>query len=211
MSILQTRIQVRKDLDATWESLNPILDKGEPGYGTTKKLLKIGDGVTPWNDLVALGVSETTPTYASPPVVNLTSDDGKTISNDNSYIAYEYLKPWAAFNNGTIAGQTGTGFAVAAANANVWLVRDYTSIYTFRGLKLYRDTNNGTPLFAKATIYISETDGGFNTNGTLALSEVNLTSTSVNTLTFPNPVNGRYLKIKFVATAIQEVNYIEPF
>lgn len=34
-----------------WESLNPVLRKGEPGYNTTNSRLKIGDGITPWNDL----------------------------------------------------------------------------------------------------------------------------------------------------------------
>lgn len=30
---------------------NPVLDVGQFGYDTTNKIIKIGDGVTPWNDL----------------------------------------------------------------------------------------------------------------------------------------------------------------
>ena len=35
----------------TWESLNPILKYGEPGYEKDNGKLKIGDGITPWNNL----------------------------------------------------------------------------------------------------------------------------------------------------------------
>lgn len=35
----------------SWASKNPILGRGEPGYDTTNKRLKIGDGVATWNNL----------------------------------------------------------------------------------------------------------------------------------------------------------------
>lgn len=45
------RIQLRRGKKAFWESENPILHEGEPGYERDTRKLKIGDGVTPWNDL----------------------------------------------------------------------------------------------------------------------------------------------------------------
>ncbi len=44
----------RDDSRQRWETLNPILKKGEPSIvndDTEGKWLKIGDGVTPWSDL----------------------------------------------------------------------------------------------------------------------------------------------------------------
>lgn len=48
---MAVRIQLRRDTAANWSSTNPVLNNGEPGFDTTNKILKIGDGVTAWNDL----------------------------------------------------------------------------------------------------------------------------------------------------------------
>ena len=45
------RIQFRRGKKAFWESENPILRPGEPGFESDTRKLKIGDGETPWNDL----------------------------------------------------------------------------------------------------------------------------------------------------------------
>ena len=53
-SIAQTSyqtIQLRRDTTSAWSAANPILSSGEPGYNTTLKKLKIGDGVSHWADL----------------------------------------------------------------------------------------------------------------------------------------------------------------
>jgi hypothetical protein len=45
------RIQIRRDESAKWAVNNPILLEGEIGYETNTTYMKIGDGVTPWNNL----------------------------------------------------------------------------------------------------------------------------------------------------------------
>lgn len=50
------RIQFRRGTAAFWESENPILHPGEPGFEKNTKWYKIGDGVTPWNDLPYIGL-----------------------------------------------------------------------------------------------------------------------------------------------------------
>jgi hypothetical protein len=48
------RIFLRRDSAANWAVTSPnpiILSEGEPGFDTTNQILKIGDGVTAWNDL----------------------------------------------------------------------------------------------------------------------------------------------------------------
>jgi hypothetical protein len=44
-------IRLRRDTAANWAAANPILEDGEPGFDKTNRLLKIGDDVTPWNEL----------------------------------------------------------------------------------------------------------------------------------------------------------------
>ena len=49
--IIKTTFQLRRGYEAVWERNNPILASGEPGYVIDKNALKIGNGVTPWNEL----------------------------------------------------------------------------------------------------------------------------------------------------------------
>lgn len=45
-------IQFKRATSARWAELNPVLDVGEPGYDIDKGRMKIGDGNTPWKDLL---------------------------------------------------------------------------------------------------------------------------------------------------------------
>lgn len=45
------RFQVRRDTAANWASVNPVLLDGEPALETDSKKIKIGDGITAYNDL----------------------------------------------------------------------------------------------------------------------------------------------------------------
>jgi hypothetical protein len=45
------RILLRRDSSTNWETNNPVLLSGEPGYETDTGKLKIGDGVSTWSDL----------------------------------------------------------------------------------------------------------------------------------------------------------------
>lgn len=52
VSIKQNKkIQLRRASEQYWNSTNPILETGEPGYNTNEKSFKIGDGTTPWLEL----------------------------------------------------------------------------------------------------------------------------------------------------------------
>lgn len=46
-----TTFQFRRGLAENWKKNNPILAQGEPGFERDTYRLKIGDGVTAWNDL----------------------------------------------------------------------------------------------------------------------------------------------------------------
>ena len=51
---ISTTLQFKRGLASAWERLNPILSKGEPGWTLDTHVLKIGDGITPWNDLISI-------------------------------------------------------------------------------------------------------------------------------------------------------------
>ena len=50
-----TKIQVRRDSEANWNSTDPVLDRGELGYNFDIKGLKVGDGQTPYSGLPYIG------------------------------------------------------------------------------------------------------------------------------------------------------------
>lgn len=56
--IIKTTFQLRRGYEAVWERNNPILASGEPGFVIDRNKLKIGDGITPWNDLDYIGGQE---------------------------------------------------------------------------------------------------------------------------------------------------------
>ena len=65
-------IQLKRGKKETWEKLNPILAYGEPGFVKETGELKIGDGVTAWNNLQNIS-KESIPyingNNASPPLI----------------------------------------------------------------------------------------------------------------------------------------------
>ena len=52
---MPTTFLIRRGTSADWREVNPTLANGELGYDETEKKLKVGDGVTDWNDLAYQG------------------------------------------------------------------------------------------------------------------------------------------------------------
>ena len=50
-TVINTTFKLKRGTAARWAELNPILEQGEPGFVYDANRLKIGDGVTPWNNL----------------------------------------------------------------------------------------------------------------------------------------------------------------
>lgn len=51
MAVINTTFKLKRGTAARWAEVNPILAMGEPGFVYDEYRLKIGDGVTHWNDL----------------------------------------------------------------------------------------------------------------------------------------------------------------
>jgi hypothetical protein len=50
-TVVNTTFRLKRGTAARWAEVNPVLDQGEPGFVYDQNKLKIGDGVTAWNDL----------------------------------------------------------------------------------------------------------------------------------------------------------------
>jgi hypothetical protein len=48
-------LQFRRDTSANWSSVNPTLLSGEPAYEINTQIMRVGDGVTPYNNLPQFG------------------------------------------------------------------------------------------------------------------------------------------------------------
>lgn len=55
MANIKITFQLKRDTAANWSKNNPILSEGEPSFVIDENRLKIGDGVTAWNDLAYVG------------------------------------------------------------------------------------------------------------------------------------------------------------
>lgn len=55
MAKITTTFQVKRANKETWTRINPILAPGEPGCELDTHLLKMGDGVTDWQNLPYVG------------------------------------------------------------------------------------------------------------------------------------------------------------
>ncbi len=49
--VIKTTFKLRRGVSERWAEVNPILAAGEPGFVSDLNKLKIGNGITPWNDL----------------------------------------------------------------------------------------------------------------------------------------------------------------
>lgn len=74
--IYKATFQFRRGSAEVWEKNNPILKRGEPGFVIDENKLKIGDGVTPWNDLKYIGNSDN---------ANLSADGNSIILSDSIF------------------------------------------------------------------------------------------------------------------------------
>jgi hypothetical protein len=123
------RIFLRRDTAANWSVTSPnpiILAEGEPGFDTTNQILKIGDGVTAWNDLAQFegptgatgpagadgvdGVSINTYTKANLPL-NATAGTNALVTDGTiggtPTMSYFYNGVWyRTFDNSVITNQT---------------------------------------------------------------------------------------------------------
>ena len=100
-------IQLRRDTAANWASVNPVLASGQPGYDTTNKILKVGDGSTAWASLTGIGGGTGTVS-----TVSIATANGFAGS-----VADPTATPFITISTGVTGLLKGDGAAVSAAVA----------------------------------------------------------------------------------------------
>lgn len=100
-------IKLRRGTAAQWSAANPVLALGEPGFDTTNRILKVGDGVTAWASLQSVGGSgqASTPTWGGITGTLSAQTDLASALNGKA----------ASSHNHSAAEITGLSAAVAAA------------------------------------------------------------------------------------------------
>lgn len=77
--VIKTYFQLRRGQSEAWKRVNPILRPGEPGYELDTNKLKLGDGVTPYNNLPYLKGE-----------CHLTADEKTIILKDDIFSLYGF-------------------------------------------------------------------------------------------------------------------------
>lgn len=96
----------KKATTQQWAVDNPVLEDGEPGWDRVGKVLKIGDGRTPWNDLdVAASTGAPTQSDVSGQIDRLSSDllAALALKADTSAVV---------FSDASIAANMNVGFTI---------------------------------------------------------------------------------------------------
>lgn len=93
-------IQLKRGKAATWESLDPILAYGEPGFEGDTGRLKIGDGISKWSELNYFGESDYWiantrfgfPSIGRADVLYQATEENAIYQWDEDTLSYVYLK-----------------------------------------------------------------------------------------------------------------------
>jgi hypothetical protein len=107
------RIQLRRDTASNWTVNNPILLQGEQGYETNTGKMKIGDGVTPWNNLSYWVTGQSGTTGPTGPANLSVTDGSQTVTGVTSLV----------FSGG------GVGVSGSGSTATITISSDLSSIY----------------------------------------------------------------------------------
>lgn len=107
-TIIKTTFKLKRGTAARWAEVNPILEQGEPGFVYDTNQLKIGDGITPWNELPyiqgASGVenynySSDFPTDGNPNIIYKSAEEQCLYQFDPETKQYEKLSSGTGFGD----------------------------------------------------------------------------------------------------------------
>ena len=85
--------KLRRDVSDRWLRFNPVLSEGEPAIELDTGRFKIGDGVTPWSELVGFIPGEATGDNATLPEHVLSENPHPVYDDGRSFVTlYENAK-----------------------------------------------------------------------------------------------------------------------
>lgn len=83
---MAVRIQFRRGTSTEWSSANPVLAEGELGFESDTKVIKFGDGATPWNTLPVAAAGDITAVIAGAGLLGGATSGQATLAIDPSYV-----------------------------------------------------------------------------------------------------------------------------
>ncbi|MCM1324205.1 MAG: hypothetical protein NC218_08580 [Acetobacter sp.] len=171
-----TRIILRNDSKANWESLNPTLALGEIGVDTDAGRFKIGDGLSAWNSLPYSGSSESGGELDKYLKANST-DNNTTISADGKAITLD--APTIAVGDNLVNNINGEDSELYLKQGDIEGSESITVTKTATGVKLESSGGGSVDAYTKA-----ETDELLNNkeNKITAVSPLTLIEKIISTL-----------------------------
>ena len=107
-TVINTTFKLKRGTASRWAEVNPILEIGEPGFVYDTNRLKIGDGVTAWNDLpyidgkrevVNFEIASEFPTQGDPNMIYKASDELSLYQFNAETKAYEKISDGIVIDN----------------------------------------------------------------------------------------------------------------
>ena len=108
-SVENVRFQLRNGTSTQWANANTVLLAGEPGFDTTNKILKIGDGTNLWSALQSFNTGSTGSVGSIGSTANLVIYNPATETIYGGLDSGSGIIGGRSINLGLAAGQTGQG------------------------------------------------------------------------------------------------------
>ena len=110
-TVVNTTFRLKRGTAARWAEVNPVLEQGEPGFVYDLNKLKVGDGVTHWNDLPYIegkaevanyNLSSEFPVIGDPNIIYKAADELSLYQFDIETNSYEKISDGRGIDNITI-------------------------------------------------------------------------------------------------------------
>lgn len=110
-TVVNTTFKLKRGTAARWAEVNPILEQGEPGFVYDSNRLKIGDGITPWNDLPYIDgktevanfeIASEFPTVGDPNIIYKAANELSLYQYNAETRSYDKLSDGKSIDNITI-------------------------------------------------------------------------------------------------------------
>lgn len=113
--IIKTTFQFRRGLEEAWRRNNPLLAAGEPGYELDTHRVKIGNGISLWNDLPYFGEFENASNAINDKIATLDAAIKQTAGKDGLALQVTQVDGVLTAISGSIAANTYDKYGAATA------------------------------------------------------------------------------------------------
>lgn len=179
--------QIRRGTSTQWNSTNPVLASGEPGYDLTNNIYKIGDGNSNWNNLKSI-LDITGNANISGVLTAISGNFNSSLYINNipvSVSGHDHLSSNIIDFNSSVSGLlpvkdiiSGSGISVSSSSGIYTINSTVTSVQEANSLVTTVFNKTGSAIPKMSVVYIN---GGQGDQPTISLAIANSESTSSKT------------------------------